>query len=168
MPGPIRHLLSGLLGVVVALLVMYLLPYLTGMLYRTALIMEPGPRFALYGAFLLMGALVGVLAAARFSPVGALVAGVPLVALGLLHPIVMLPQPFPGAAYPDPVSFILVGSLLIISAVFPHRWRPAHPPVPTTVPPPPWAHPHDPNGAMRTAHPNGPRNSPWPRDPNGA
>lgn len=161
MPAPVRHLLSALLGVFAALAVTFVLPGLMRMMYQTALVLDLVPRLGLYGAFALIGVLVGALAAMRLSPVGALVAGVPLLVQGLLHPTVMVP-PLPflfGGGYPDPAMLILVGGGLIASTAFPHRWRRPQSFFPQAAHP--WPTPHNQvggaGGAVRVAPPSGPQ-----------
>lgn len=168
MPSPVRHILSVLIGIVATAALVVLLPWMTALLYRTALVLDVGPRLGMYAGFLLIGVLVGVLAGSRLSPVGALGSGVVLVVLGLLFPSVQVPEIFPGS-YHDPVPFLLVGGVLLTSAVFPHRWRSPDPPAHTISPS--WQPPHGPSQSAMYAPPysapphSAPPNSPWPQGP---
>ncbi|QVQ50109.1 hypothetical protein J4H86_14155 [Spiractinospora alimapuensis] len=169
MPSPVRHILSVLIGIVAIAAVVILLPWMTGHLFMAGYIVDIGTRLGIFAVILLLGALMGVLTVSTFSPVGALVSGVVLVALGLLYPSVRLPEVLPGSSYPDPVLILLIGGILLTSAVFPHRWRAPRQPMHTLSPN--WQPPTPAQSAMyappQSSPQSPPANSPWPQGPQG-
>ncbi|WP_017538573.1 hypothetical protein [Nocardiopsis halophila] len=94
------------------------------------------------GVLMAAGAAAGFLAGARIPPVGALACGLPLLGYGLWP--VVAPQTVPGwipdgLAHPDGPALpfaLLLGTLLVIAALPPSRWRRRPAPAPGPVPPP--------------------------------
>ena len=139
MPYAVRHLISVVAGVLVLPVVYYLTEAGALALREAYALFTPGLRGLGYLAA--VGVIVGLLACWRWlSPLAALVCGLPLAALGaafatspdaafwlvgLLPPVRALTTTAeaPGLQAGVTGLYLLTGTVLVLSALFPSRWK---------------------------------------------
>lgn len=131
MSNSVRHVLGALVGVVAIPIVLFGVNTFVRWVYSANVTLRFTPEAgAGVAAILVVCLLLGALAGSRISPLAALIPGVLFTLLGIaasIPDVFGLLGPLASVEYFSlgSIPYLLLGGILLGSAVFPNRWRPA-------------------------------------------